>query len=524
MTIPAFGGVVFASTMDNWQSLDQIQNRSGVYIKRDGMFLLLSGQQGIANRTIGIVGTSADRYPSMRANDQLVFVGHEPRILSLSPRGFYTTNTGHFGLHGSGGYGVVYSGRNFHYVNDQRVRHGTFDNPHSNYFRSVMTMGGRTNHYMVSNTRGSVITLSGWQGTNEIRQDFVVNRRVYTPTLIDTSIRRTPNGYFYLDINTSLQEGSKIAIATPRNSTHNPAHLTHGTLVITGDLSIVQVGNAAQQASMPPVTPEPAPAVPEPSPEPTLFPDNIPDESILGHTRILFQIGNLTYTVNEVPRQGDAAPFIADDRTMVPLRTVAEALGATDLNFDAGVVSFSLNNRIITMTVEQTLPNNMGTPVIVAGRTFVPLRYITEEMGVSVVWNSDAYTALVIIRHINYDLFSPEVARIVQAHGIQNFMPSMDVAVDLLRGQWFKVQGNDPDALDILPDRTFLQLIHHNERSWVVFGNGAWTANESHAILIGCSIENSWILQFQRNEQDEVSYLHCLVTGAVYSRQNPHSY
>jgi len=40
------------------------------------------------------------------------------------------------------------------------------------------------------------------------------------------------------------------------------------------------------------------------------------------------QIDNLTYALDGHPRQMEAPPFIAQDRTMVPIRLVAEALGA----------------------------------------------------------------------------------------------------------------------------------------------------------------------------------------------------
>lgn len=48
-----------------------------------------------------------------------------------------------------------------------------------------------------------------------------------------------------------------------------------------------------------------------------------------GGTTIVLTIGSTTALVNGQPRTLDAAPFIVDDRTQVPLRFVAENLGAT---------------------------------------------------------------------------------------------------------------------------------------------------------------------------------------------------
>ena len=47
-----------------------------------------------------------------------------------------------------------------------------------------------------------------------------------------------------------------------------------------------------------------------------------------GGTSIIMTIGSTNYTVNGTPATMDVAPFInSDNRTMVPLRFLAEALG-----------------------------------------------------------------------------------------------------------------------------------------------------------------------------------------------------
>jgi len=115
-------------------------------------------------------------------------------------------------------------------------------------------------------------------------------------------------------------------------------------------------------------------------------------------TRILrFEINSTTFKDNSTTHNLEAAPFIAYGRTMVPLRVIIEALGATDLNLTAGEVSFVLNGETITMTINQPLPEGMGTPVIVGGRTFVPLAYIASEMGATVHWDGTARAAYIYI-------------------------------------------------------------------------------------------------------------------------------
>jgi len=115
-------------------------------------------------------------------------------------------------------------------------------------------------------------------------------------------------------------------------------------------------------------------------------------------TRTLrFEINSTTFKDNSTTHNLEAAPFIANGRTMVPLRVIIEALGATDLSLTAGEVSFVLNGETITMTINQPLLEGMGTPVIVGGRTFVPLAYIASEMGATVRWDRSARAAYVYI-------------------------------------------------------------------------------------------------------------------------------
>jgi len=117
-----------------------------------------------------------------------------------------------------------------------------------------------------------------------------------------------------------------------------------------------------------------------------------------GDARVLrFAIDNTTFTDNGVNYTLEAAPFIAQDRTMVPLRVIGEALGATDLDLTDGIVTFNINGQAFSMTINQPLPNDMGTPVIVADRTFVPIVFIIEEMGALARWCGDARAAYIYI-------------------------------------------------------------------------------------------------------------------------------
>jgi len=101
-----------------------------------------------------------------------------------------------------------------------------------------------------------------------------------------------------------------------------------------------------------------------------------------------FAIGNTTFINNGMPEILEAAPFIADGRTMVPLRVIAEGLGATNLDMTNNVVSFYIGGQHFSMIIGQELPGRFGTPVIVEGRTFVPLGFIANQLeGATARWD-----------------------------------------------------------------------------------------------------------------------------------------
>ncbi|MCL2225319.1 MAG: copper amine oxidase N-terminal domain-containing protein [Defluviitaleaceae bacterium] len=100
-------------------------------------------------------------------------------------------------------------------------------------------------------------------------------------------------------------------------------------------------------------------------------------------------IGYRNFTVGGVEHRSDAVPFISvDGRTMVPLRIVAEGLGAeVEWDGDTRTVTVLSDGETLRLPVGVPLPDGMGTPVIVNDYTFVPVRYISEKLGADVSWN-----------------------------------------------------------------------------------------------------------------------------------------
>jgi len=90
----------------------------------------------------------------------------------------------------------------------------------------------------------------------------------------------------------------------------------------------------------------------------------------------------------------DVAPRMADGRVMVPMRAIFEALGAeVEWDEDSRTITATRDGVVIVATIGN--PNmRVGddwlamdvTPMIVDGRTLVPIRFVSEAFGIEVTW------------------------------------------------------------------------------------------------------------------------------------------
>ena len=107
--------------------------------------------------------------------------------------------------------------------------------------------------------------------------------------------------------------------------------------------------------------------------------------------------------VNDVEVQFDVPPTIVNDRTMVPLRAIFEALGA-DVDWDEATrtVTAERGEVIINVTIESNVmfvnskPVALDAPAMILGsRTLMPVRAISEAFGCEVVWLDELRDVLI---------------------------------------------------------------------------------------------------------------------------------
>ncbi|PIU54746.1 MAG: hypothetical protein COS89_09205 [Deltaproteobacteria bacterium CG07_land_8_20_14_0_80_38_7] len=113
---------------------------------------------------------------------------------------------------------------------------------------------------------------------------------------------------------------------------------------------------------------------------------------------IVLKVGSKEAFVDSEKKLLDVAPYIdpVSNRTLVPLRFISEAFGATvDWVPLQRTVRINLNSKQIVLQIgnEQALVDGAfqkldQPPVIKDGRTMVPIRFISEALGATVDWNN----------------------------------------------------------------------------------------------------------------------------------------
>lgn len=103
----------------------------------------------------------------------------------------------------------------------------------------------------------------------------------------------------------------------------------------------------------------------------------------------------------------EVAPVISQSSTMVPLRFVTEVLGGSvDWNAAMQIVTITLGDSVVQLQVGSTMAlvgsdvvSLTAAPMLVQGRTMVPLRFVSETLGAAVTWDGSLKTVTIVLAH-----------------------------------------------------------------------------------------------------------------------------
>lgn len=124
-------------------------------------------------------------------------------------------------------------------------------------------------------------------------------------------------------------------------------------------------------------------------------------------TTVTMQIGNPVMTINGSEQNIDAegtAPVIADDRTLLPVRAFVEGIGGeAEWNESNQTVTLRYDNNEIKLTINSDTAylndekNKLDVkPVIINDRTMLPIHFIAESFGYTVLWSQDTQTVTIL--------------------------------------------------------------------------------------------------------------------------------
>ena len=99
----------------------------------------------------------------------------------------------------------------------------------------------------------------------------------------------------------------------------------------------------------------------------------------------------------------DVQPQLINDRTMVPLRAIFEALGA-DVDWinetqtviatkDGVTVKAAIGNT--EMYIDDDVRTMDVAPMLIGGRTLVPVRFVAEAFACEVFWSDEDYSVYI---------------------------------------------------------------------------------------------------------------------------------
>lgn len=113
--------------------------------------------------------------------------------------------------------------------------------------------------------------------------------------------------------------------------------------------------------------------------------------------------GAVSLYVDYAQIKTDVMPTIVGGRTMVPMRAIFEALGATvEWDGPSRTATGVLGDKTVAIQIDNTTAyvngeaKTLDVPAkIIGGRTMVPARFVSESLGCSVTWDGETQTAAV---------------------------------------------------------------------------------------------------------------------------------
>ena len=137
-------------------------------------------------------------------------------------------------------------------------------------------------------------------------------------------------------------------------------------------------------------------------------------EDVVVSLRIDDPVMQINGAVTEIDPGRRTEPVVVNGRTLVPVRAIIEAFGGkvgwndvtqtVTLTMDGDVIILGINLRTAYLNgTEHTLD---VAPVVMNGRTMLPIRFVAESFNLGVAWEADSRTVTIIRNSLDEDEYN----------------------------------------------------------------------------------------------------------------------
>lgn len=231
----------------------------------------------------------------------------------------------------------------------------------------------------------------------------------------------------------------------------------------------------------------------------------------------------VTIVVNGATVTFDQPPIERSGRVFVPLRGVFERMGATVV-YDNGLINATGNGRNISLKIGSTAATINGqnytsdvAPFLVGARTLVPLRFISEALGASVNYDSGSQTVSISTTGGSSGSGSSQTVTLTnQSPPDQGVVQSSEPAVSATFSQ-----SVDPNSVKVTIDSRDVTSATAISPTDLLFTPPYALSTASHTVRVtgtstsGASFDSSW--SFTSGTSTNDNYLHNLqpATGST---------
>lgn len=171
---------------------------------------------------------------------------------------------------------------------------------------------------------------------------------------------------------------------------------------------------------------------------------------------VMMKIHNSRLYINGKEKMSDVAPTVINGRTFLPLRVIGEGLGGT-VSYDdkTETVTILRNGKTVNFTIGAATVTTDGTtseidaaPFIENGRTMVPVRAIAEGFGMHVHYDN----GLILITEDQIDV-THQANIIADMHKVFDYVPEIPKNTVIVEAESFNDMGGwvrDQQSMDLM--------------------------------------------------------------------------